>query len=629
METANNRLDNAVKSIETNHELIQQLAININSTVATATAQQDWLLTVALDQLKFHLIIQNEYQQLYTGYTNLLQGKLSPIVISHTELLKTIRHIHSLLFIHRPGYHLLHNAPTYFYHNAEFKLHKSNRSIFILVKFPLGPHDQPMKLFKILHYPVPVTNSSSHATTITALPSYLAISHLRDSYTTLPESALNGCSYDKTSVICHFSVPLRSIEKPNCALALYKGNKSDIHNLCNFRLVQDSVSPYIRQLNESHFLMVNISIVTLSCPLRTHILNGCSYCIIQVPCNCSIFTEEFSLPKRHTKCHSFNNTMSVMHPVNLILLHKFFGLKAISNITADMTFPTPLNVSVKPFLYFNHEFSKLVANDQRAHLNLDRAVARAKENKVIFQDLAEPFLNSEFSGSSDATFNIVSIIAISISTLGITVVIIMYQKYRKLLAVVMLLHRAGQSSASPTLPSFIYTDIPNTTTPPTTQDIHVHIHNYSSYVILIFALFAILLVLYRCIRKPRPALMVDITNGKECTTCFIMHLPLCIQNCHFHATLPFKVLEVQGIFYPALIFDWGDFGVYIENSDSSLTLPSTVRVSPWQAYQIRKAIRRVYPLMTQLWACHHKFGMPIKFCDTSCTLNATKDGAQN
>ena len=148
METANNCLDNAVKSIETNHDLIQQLSININSTVATATAQQDWLLTVALDQSKFHLIIQNEYQQLYTGYTNLLQGKLSPIVISHTELLKTIRHIHSLLFIHRPGYNLLHNAPTYFYHNAEFKLHKSNRSIFILVKFPVGPNDQPMKLFK-------------------------------------------------------------------------------------------------------------------------------------------------------------------------------------------------------------------------------------------------------------------------------------------------------------------------------------------------------------------------------------------------------------------------------------------------------------------------------------------------
>ena len=157
-----------------------------------------------------------------------------------------------------------------------------------------------------------------------------------------------------------------------------------------------------------------------------------------------------------------------MHPVNLIIQHKFFGLKAISNITADMTFPTPLNVSVKPFLYFNHQFSKLVANDQRAHLNLDCGVARAKENKVIFQDLAEPFLNSEFSGSSDATFNIVSIIAISISTLGITVVIIMYQKYRKLLADVMLLHRAGQSSASPTLPSFIYTDIQTTTTPPIT-----------------------------------------------------------------------------------------------------------------------------------------------------------------
>ena len=560
---------------------------------------------------------------MFTAYTTLLQGKLSPTIVPHTELIKTFRHIHSTLFIHRLGFHLLHNAPTYIYQHAEFKLHKSNRSILILVKFPLGSHDQPMKLFKILHYPIPLTNTSSHATQIANLPAYLAISHLKDSYTVLPDSALNECSFNKSSVNCHFSVPLRSKQNQNCAFALYRGNKTGIHNLCKFRVAQNSVSPYIRQLNEFHFLSVNNTILTVSCQSKTHILNDCFYCIVRVPCDCAISTTDFYFPERHTKCHhhAATNSMSVMHPVNFIVLHKFFGLNAIANITADTTFPTNLNISIKPIRYYDQEFSKLVAKDQCAHLDLDRLVQRAKENKVIYQDLVEPFINSKLSESSVSSFEILSIISVSISVLAIIATVFMYRKYKKVLAVVTLLHHAGHSSAYPTLPSFIYTETPTVTPSSVTQDIHVHIHNFSSYVILVFGLLVILYILFQRIRNPRPTLMIDITNGMECATCFIMHLPLCIQCCHLHLSLHIQILNVQGILKPSLVFDWGDLAIFSENNEySSLTLPSTVRISIYQAYKIRKTLKRGLPLITQLWACHQNFGMPIKFCESNCSL---------
>ena len=79
------------------------------------------------------------------------------------------------------------------------------------------------------------------------------------------------------------------------------------------------------------------------------------------------------------------------------------------------------------YMYFNHECSKQIANDQRHHLNLDRAGARAKENKVISLNLAEPFLNSEFDVPSDVTYNDLSIIAMTISSVAIVIVIIKYQ----------------------------------------------------------------------------------------------------------------------------------------------------------------------------------------------------------
>ena len=322
-----------------------------------------------------------------------------------------------------------------------------------------------------------------------------------------------------------------------------------------------------------------------------------------------------------TTCPSYNNPTSVKRPVNLIVLLKSFGLNAISNITAISTFRSPLNISVKPFkyTYFNHEFAKQIANDQRDHLNLDRAVARAKENKVISLNLAEPLLNSEFNVPSVVTYSDLSIIAMTISSVAIVTVIMKYQ-YRKVLAVASLMHQVQKVSTYPTLPSFIYTNEPTTIEQTITTDIHVHAHTYSSYAILAICFIAISVYIYNKMRKPRPALMVDIMNGKDCITCFIMNLPIYIQNCHFHATLPFKIINVEGTIFPTISFHWGDLNIFIDHIDNSLTLPSRIKVTPWQAYQIRRSLTRKTSLMTQLWACHQKFGMPIQLCDTTCNF---------
>ena len=69
-------------------------------------------------------------------------------------------------------------------------------------------------------------------------------------------------------------------------------------------------------------------------------------------------------------------------------------------------------------------------------------------------------------------------------------------------------------------------------------------------------------------------------NGKYCITCFIMHLPIYIQNCHFHSALPFKIINVEGTFYPTISFQWGDLYIFIDRTDNSLTLSSRIRVTP-------------------------------------------------
>ena len=200
----------------------------------------------------------------------------------------------------------------------------------------------------------------------------------------------------------------------------------------------------------------------------------------------------------------------------------------------------------------------------------------------------------------------------------------MCRKYRKILTLVIISQKLGQSSAFPTnLPSFIYTDIPSTTAPYTLEDIHIHIHNYSAYVVLTVALTAFCIFLYKRLYCYHwPALIIDITNVKHCVPCFIMHLLLCSQGCHFHATLSYKIIDVQNNVYPSLTFNWGNLQIINTTKYSSLSLPSIIRISPWNAYKIRRTISGTVLAVIQLWACHHKFFMPVNICSADCVITS-------
>lgn len=88
--------------------------------------------------------------------------------------------------------------------------------------------------------------------------------------------------------------------------------------------------------------------------------------------------------------------MSVIHPVNLILLQHIFGDDKTEDILPNSKFSKALNITVKSFKLFDHKFKSMVAKDEKINLNLKKMIDHAKEDKVIYQDLPEPFIdNSE------------------------------------------------------------------------------------------------------------------------------------------------------------------------------------------------------------------------------------------
>ena len=124
---------------------------------------------------------------------------------------------------------------------------RRNLSIFISVKLPITPHNVRYKVFKILAFPVPVNESSPHATQLFDANDYFIISSNQQLYTTLSQSALNQCQGRKL-MTCTLYPMLRTNADITCEVALFLNDKEKIKAKCNFRFLLIKIKPHILEL---------------------------------------------------------------------------------------------------------------------------------------------------------------------------------------------------------------------------------------------------------------------------------------------------------------------------------------------------------------------------------------------
>ena len=194
----------------------------------------------------------------------------------------------------------------------------------ITLKFPIGTLHKPLTLHKVKNFPVPLNISSKHATSILDLPQYIAFTHDQNYYAEISKDQLAYCkSYNKL-FYCNVNIALSHSSFTKCVLALYKDDRTTIRNTCNFRFMPHGLQSSLEQLNQTHFLIYNISCLTLKCDNSSTIVDGCTFCILKLPCNCEVITNQYYLPQRWDGCHRDTTTISKVHPVNLALLQEYF-----------------------------------------------------------------------------------------------------------------------------------------------------------------------------------------------------------------------------------------------------------------------------------------------------------------
>ena len=106
-------------------------------------------------------------------------------------MLKSITDIQNILHNKFKGFNLIYTEPNEVYKNVDSIYARKKKKLYISVKFPISSLLQSLSLFNLLSFPVPIDDTSKHATQLLNLPPMLAITHDLQYYATFKNDDLD------------------------------------------------------------------------------------------------------------------------------------------------------------------------------------------------------------------------------------------------------------------------------------------------------------------------------------------------------------------------------------------------------------------------------------------------------
>ncbi|XP_048259087.1 uncharacterized protein LOC125384301 [Haliotis rufescens] len=398
MASVDTRFTNALSGIKLNHEEIKYATASIQESFQNLKNAYISLSSVILHQIEQAALIEHKLQEFKFGVLDLVQGKLSPLLISPAILTTTINHIKHILHNKYNGFKLLDGNTNFYYNHGKFLYAKTkSNKLYVTVKFPLAASDTTFNLYRIVSLPIPVNESTSHATQLLNLSPLIAISTNKQFSTILDSEQLSQC-YGSDTLHCPFRMSLQTRTHTSCEMALYHNSKDEIKSHCNFRFLLHEKKSQLIEITPSKLLVYNTPLLTLTCPEGQKIISGCTFCMISLPCLCSVTTANMLFPSHLGTCQNMSHqNVTYLHPVNLALLQHFFEDSALETIAGNTFYNKPISVHIPDFHLYQNKFDNVIANDHKDHLNLKRMAKRVKKNEVIFQGLTECLLDGKIN----------------------------------------------------------------------------------------------------------------------------------------------------------------------------------------------------------------------------------------
>ncbi|KAK3088640.1 hypothetical protein FSP39_021771 [Pinctada imbricata] len=612
------RFQNVMNAVKQNHNDAVALSKLMSSSFDALSHEVMILETLAIEQINASAKLDLTLEHLKTGVHDLVKGKLSPFLLSPHAIRTSINQVQNIIDAKFSLFNIIHKDPTYYYSHADFLYTRLHSKLYITLKIPISPFKHPLSLYQIYSFPVPVNSTSTHATQLLNTTDHFIHTSDNQHFSTLSLKDLSKCSGSGT-LYCPFQLALTSSASASCISAIFYNLKTLTKQLCDFRFITGAIKPSITELSPSSILLYSTNMMALDCPSGQRIMKGCSFCVIKVPCMCSLTSGDLFFPPRVGNCHNNSDSVTVLHPINLALIQELFDPSSHASIFGDTVFQNLVDMKIPDFKIFNHSFSKYLANDHQHHLSLKRLAQTAKKDEMAFRSLSESMLAGQIDFAIDSwpdTSGIIAIVASGVAGLSLAFGIWTFFKIRTLTSALLLLQASHPSSAFVTARpnfSFIFSHPADTTTPKSVAE-HIY-HSFTTpwpyvslSVITTIIIFSLILILWHKFKHThRTAIHLELTTGAECTLIKLTELSLCPEN--WNITPPEDITNIiittSCFIWTTLTIHSSKFTVTNVYTEQTLTVPTTINISPLKAFKIRRILRQPYSAYFML--SHHEY----------------------
>lgn len=619
MSLVDNKTNNLMNGIQEYSKEISVLAHSINMSLVTLQQSMFSISKILINLTNQGNILRSKLDQFQTAVHSLVEGRISPLLLPKHTLTQALHKVQRILTDSYPGFYLTQFHPSFYYTNSNFMFIRNHSILYLTLRFPVSSHTDPLRLYKVLSLPVLVNNTFKHATKLLDLPDFFAVTHQHDYYLPLSAKQLTNCKHD-SAITCNFNLALIPSHVQQCTIALFKNDMKQVKRLCNFRFLENHLTHDIIELSSTSVLVYQN---------KQTLLPGCRFCVINLPCKCSLATKSLYLAPRLVQCYNNTKEVSILHPVNLALLQEFFSDGKLKSIPANKLFSSQVQLSIPHFTFYKHNINNILAADQQMHLSLKKMTAAARNDSKIFKTLTELLLDGLISLQSDwPDLNaILSFASIGIGSLAILVCIYLFLKFRKMATTILVLQQIVKTK-SQTIPSFIYEKITKKPEPTETSSIEkflasefswLHASVILSTMVLIF-LTVLVCYLYRSRKSKYTTVYIEITSGCDCVTIPLLSLSLCPS--YYDFTTP-SVDDISLSAFPQckLFVIFSSFVITNKLTTKPANIPTMIGIDLFTRYKLNKIFMQsfdAYVLVT-----HQGFvsvlNAPISFLNTPKT----------
>ena len=229
----------------------------------------------------------------------LTKGVLRPTLVTYDEML----HFMEILSVHLTDKQVCLPMVSEMFQSVRLYTSPALVGNVLIVTFrvPLHSPSQSFSLLKSDTFPLPI---HGHLSQIVGIPRYVIVSR---SQLGLPDTdTARRCEYMSNEYDCHLEVPTQPLAPTDCLTSLILNFVKGVKKYCQFKLlIQDVLSQTrIDYLLHGHYFLTNVLNLSVTCNTSSNVqvIKGCSSCLYNFPCDCTLRTSNLTFSTRRHPC---------------------------------------------------------------------------------------------------------------------------------------------------------------------------------------------------------------------------------------------------------------------------------------------------------------------------------------